>query len=81
MSELYEALAAFQHVVNSYAEDSALVEVKLKSKCFDKIRWVVIRELETDGAMNIGGAFGFEDLKSEKLYFRCRGIKFTKDEK
>lgn len=80
MSKFFEAMTELEHVINSYAEAPAIKEVILRKESFEKIRFIVRRELELDGHITPHGeAFGFEYLAGNKGYFKCRGIKFIKE--
>ena len=82
MSKFYEALARFEHEIDSYAEAKCIAEIKINPKLFDKIRWVIRRELEIDGKLNsMGDAFGYEGLSKGSDSFKCRGISFVRGEK
>lgn len=77
MSKFFEAVTEFQHALNSYAEDDALLEVVLAPQSFHKIKWVLTREIELGGT-RADQVFGFEELLTAKPYFKCRGIKFVR---
>lgn len=78
MSKFYEAIAQLDHVIGSYAEERAIREIVLEPRVFEKIRFVVAREIELSTGVSARSSFGFEDLVGAKPYFKCRGIKFTK---
>ena len=81
MSKFYEALVRFEREINQYAEDGHnIVEVILKESSYNKIRWVIAKELSLNWSMTSDNdAFGFEGLASAKPYFKCRGIKFSRE--
>lgn len=82
MSKLYQALNAFEDVLNSYCEEKVITSITIKNKSFDQLKWVVRRELEISGSINSSGdAFGFEDISRGADYFKCRGITFIRGDK
>lgn len=82
MSKFYEALVQFEYEINQYAEGPAIQEITLKHDIFEKVRFVIRKELSYSGHVDASGnAFGFHELGGTKGYFTCRGIKFIKGER